>query len=132
MGAYKVIIPDNLNNQPERHEIEAAHIVAQHYNQTVEFLKPLDDYRRTTPDIVMNGQLWEIKSPVGKSRRNIERQIKRALKQSRNIIIDGRRSSVADSIFESKLHYEVQNSHSIRRLIFISKEKEILEIVWKQ
>jgi hypothetical protein len=126
-----VIVPENLKGIVEEHEIETAWIIAQHYNQVVEFLKPIDDYQRKTPDIVMGGQLWEMKSPIGKSKRNIERQLKRALKQSRNIIIDGRRSDFADDIIEKNLRYEAKLRQSIRKLVFITKSKKIVEIIWK-
>ena len=52
-----VIIPINLDNPPEEIEIKIAWVVARYYNQTIEFLRPVDDYKRKTPDIVMNGQL---------------------------------------------------------------------------
>jgi len=63
-------------------------VLERHYNRAVDFLCPVDDYKRKTPDIVMNGQLWEIKSPIRKSKNTIKRQIKRAVKQSCNIIVD--------------------------------------------
>jgi hypothetical protein len=126
-----VIIPENFNKPPEQHEIETAWIIAHHYNQVIEFLKPIDDYHRSTPDIIMGGQLWEMKRPMGKSRLNIERQIKRALKQSPNIIIDGRSLNTADDILERKLHYVTTHHQSVRKLLFITKEKNVVEIVWK-
>ena len=52
----KVIIPPNLDNPPESHEVELAWILARHYGQSIEFLKPIDDYKRTTPDFVMSGK----------------------------------------------------------------------------
>jgi hypothetical protein len=51
----QVIIPAAHINSPEPHEIEAAWILARHYGCTVEFLIPVDDYKRKTPDMVMQG-----------------------------------------------------------------------------
>ena len=127
----KVIIPSNLDNPPEENEIQIAQIVANHYNARVEFLRPVDDYKRKTPDIMFRGQLWEMKSPMGKSKNTIGRQMKRALKQSRNIIVDGRRSPLHDKEIEAELRRQSFERHSIRRLIFISKEQVVIEILWK-
>jgi len=128
----QVIIPTNLHSPPETHEIEVAWILARHYEQNIEFLKPVDDYKRTTPDFVMGGALWELKSPDGKSKHNVERQIKRALKQSRNIIFDGRRTSVSDDVLISKIKYVSAPRSLIRKLVFISKDEKVLELVWKK
>jgi hypothetical protein len=126
-----VIILSGIENLLEKHEVDAAWILARHYNAVIEFLRRVDGYKISTPDIVMNGVLWEIKSPEGKSKKNIERQVKRALKQSRNIIIDGRRSGSDDVSIENKLRKEVEAHTSIRRLVYITKTEKVLEIVWK-
>ena len=126
-----VIIPAMLNNSPQKDEIEIAWIVAKKYNQTVKFLNPVNDYKRKTADIVMNGQLWEMKTPTGNSKNTIERQVKRATKQSHNIIIDGRRSSITDDLFQLELKKQCTLRHSIRKLIYIRKNSEPVEILWK-
>jgi len=47
----QVIVPVGHLNQPEQHEIEAASALATHYQCTIEFLIPVDDYKRKTADI---------------------------------------------------------------------------------
>ena len=42
----RVIIPVNHPNPPEQHEVDAATVLACHYQSTVEFLIPVDDYKR--------------------------------------------------------------------------------------
>lgn len=73
------------------HEKLAADYLATRLGNDVTFLKP--DRRRgaKTPDIEMNRLRWEIKSPTGKSSRTIENNLRLALKQSSNIILDLRR-----------------------------------------
>ena len=92
----KVIMPTDLPNLPEQHEVEVAWIVARHYQKTIEFLKPVDDYKRTTADFVM----------------------------------DGRRSSIPDDVLLNRLNYSASQRTTIRKLIFISKEKIVLELIW--
>jgi hypothetical protein len=124
----QVLVPLDMSNPPESHEKEAAWIIARHYNTTVEFLRRMEGYHIRTPDIVLDGVLYEMKSPKGTSNQNVVRQLKRATKQSRNIIFDARRTSVDDEILLSKIRRELQFRHSIRRFIFITKKHEILEI----
>jgi hypothetical protein len=48
----------------------------------IEFLVPVDKDYTKTPDIKMDGLLWEIKSPKGDSKYTLQRAFKEALKQS--------------------------------------------------
>jgi hypothetical protein len=128
----QVIIPPNHPNPPESHEEATAWVLARHYGCTVQFMIPIDDYGRKSPDVLFNGVLWELKSPVGKSRNNIERQLKRALKQSHNIVIDSRRSEIADSILERKIRFEAGFRSTIKKLIFIDSSEKVIEILWKK
>jgi hypothetical protein len=124
----QVIISAGHPNPLEPHEIEAAWILARHYGCTVEFLIPVDDYRRKTPDIVMFGVEWEIKSPVGKGRNTIRHQFGRASSQARNIVFDGRRTKIDDDSLQKGILREIKEHHSIQRVIFITKSQNVLEI----
>ena len=72
----QVIIPAGHPNPPEPHEVEVAYILARYYHVTVEFLIPVDDYKRKSADIVMLGVEWEIKSPHGASKSTIGNQFR--------------------------------------------------------
>ena len=128
INSAKVIIPLNLPNPPAPHEVDVAWIIAKHYAQTVEFLKPIDDYKRKTPDFVMVGVLWEIKSPQGKSRATIGRTLKKASKQSRNVVIDCRRMAIPYEKILSMLHFELSKRRQIKKVVLIAKNKEVIEI----
>ena len=90
----KTIIP--FGAHPEDHEIEIAKILNK-YGKNVEFLIPLDIKNTRTPDIKMDGLFWEIKSPKGSSSRTIENNLRCALRQSKNIIIDLRRIKIDET-----------------------------------
>jgi hypothetical protein len=122
------IIPAGHPNPPEPHEVAIAWILARHYGCSVEFLIPVDDYKRKTADIVMFHLEWEIKSPTGKSKNTIGYQFKRAAKQSKYIVFDGRRTSLNDIEIEKGIQLEMAKRPSIKRLIFITKLTEVLEI----
>ncbi len=47
--------------------------------------------RVTSPDVVINGVIWEMKSPQASDNKAIERNLRKACKQSPNIIFDSQR-----------------------------------------
>jgi len=126
----QVIFPVNHTNPPEQHEVDVAHILARHYRTTVEFLVPIDDYKRKSADIVMSGVAWEIKCPTGNSRATIGNQFRRANRQSKNIIIDTRRTKLMFDEIEKTVHQEMKKRPSIKKVIIIDKFEKIVEI-WK-
>jgi hypothetical protein len=124
----QVVIPAGHPNPPEPHEVAIAWILARRYRCTIEFLIPVDDYRRKTPDIVMHGIEWEIKSPTGKAKNTIERQLKRASKQSGYMVFDGRRTPIPDVDIKDGILSELKKRTSIKKLIFITKSAAVVEI----
>lgn len=125
----KVIISSGILPSPERHEVEIAWILAKHYTCVVEFLKPIDGYRMKTADVVMNGNLWEIKSPQGNSKLNtIKEQFKKGTKQSKFIVIDGRRTKLSDVFIQKQIVFEMRNRPRTKKTIYINKSKEVIEI----
>ena len=122
----QVIFPVDHPNPPEQHELEAAHALACHFQCNVEFLTPIDDYKRKTADIVMLGKLWEIKCPIGTSKSTIGNQFRVASKQARNIIIDTRRTALEYNTIEKTVLFELKNRPSIKNVILINKLGKII------
>jgi len=122
----KVVIPTGHPSPPESHEVDAAFILANHFNCTIEFIMPIDDYKRKTADIIMNGIEWEMKSPIGDSKSTIGNQFRKASKQSHNVIIDAHRTKIKDSIIERSVLFELKSRPSVRSVILITKKNEVL------
>jgi hypothetical protein len=129
-----VIIPHNHPNPPESHEIEAAQIIADHYSCVIEFIIPIDDYKRKTPDIVMNGVLCEMKSPTGNSKRKtVEKQFERAVKQgAKYLVFDSRRTKLNDEFLIAEIEKELNHQRRIKKVIFVSKKKLVLAFIKKK
>ena len=127
LNPAQVIIPGNHPNPPEPHEVDAAIILSRHFRCTVEFLTPVDDYMRKTADIVMLGVEWEIKSPIGASKSTIGNQFSVASRQSRNIIIDTRRTSLEYEMIEKKVLSEIKKRSRTKRVILIDKFEKVIE-----
>jgi len=124
----QVIIPAGHPNPPEPHEVDAAMALARHYKVVVEFIIPVDDYRRKSADILMLDLEWEIKCPKGASRATVENQFRRASKQSGNIIIDTRRTRLRYKMIEKNVIFELKKHPSVKKVVLIDKSDNIIEI----
>ena len=125
MGKYRVIIPVDLKPSPARYEITAAGLLAKYFKADVEFIFR-SNYK--TPDFMIATTNWELKSPTGSGKNNIERQLQAGLKQSKNIVFDARRSKIHISKIRSELNRQFQLTQSMKRLILIEKNGSIIEI----
>ena len=97
------------------------------FGYNIELVKPSDIKDMHQPDIIINNIYWEIKSPQGKAKNTIRHNIKRAEKQSNNVIIDLQRCGFTDeqAIREIKRIFSI--SKRVKRLMIITKKKEILD-----
>ena len=125
MTKYRVIIPIDLKPSPARYELSAAQLLAYHFRSDVEFI-PRSNQK--TPDFWICGTTWELKSPTGKGKRNIERQLQSGQKQSQNIILDARRSKIHITKIRVELHYQFRLAKSIKRIVLIEKSKNVIEL----
>ena len=124
----QVLIPAGHPNPPEQHEVDAAIILACHYQTTVKFIVPIDDYKRKSADILMLGAAWEIKCPIGDSKSTIRNQFRRASRQSKNIIIDMRRTKLKQNNIEKEVFFQIGERPYIKKVILIDKSEKVIEI----
>lgn len=112
-----------------RHEKLTVDFLAVTSGCNITFLVPERRKGTKTPDIEMSDLRWEIKSPIGKSSRTIENNLRAAIKQSQNIIMDLRR--IDGRIPTHKLLKEVErrfnDAKSIKRLIVITRKEERID-----
>lgn len=79
-----------------------------------------------SPDILMDNLKWEMKSPKGEGKYLISNTIQKAVKQSRNLIIDLRRAKRHQAKCLREIEKEFQKSKSIDNLIVITKSSKRL------
>ena len=77
------------------------------------------------PDIVMNGLRWEIKSPKGEGKYLMQNTIQKAVKQSRNVIVDLRRAKRSQERCLQELEKEFGSSKNLQKLKVITKSRKI-------
>ncbi len=95
----------------------------------VEFAHRMWGNRVTSPDVVINGVVWEMKSPQASDRKAIERNLRKASKQSQNIIFDSQRmKGASDAEIERQLRKLCLHIKAVKRLLFIDRDREIIDI----
>ncbi len=110
--------------RPWDHELHAAAILAR-AGHCIEFLP---EGLLPCADILLDGVEYEIKSPETSKLSSIEQLIRKALKQSSNIIIDGSRCKIREEKLRNYLIYKCREQRQIKHLIFITKTKKIIDI----
>ncbi len=112
-------------------------VLKEHENATVVFLTELGyDIELIpkinikgvhTPDIKIDRIKWEMKSPKGEGKYLMTNTIQKAVKQSKNIIIDLRRTKRHQSKCIHELQKEFTKSNSIKKLKVITKSNKIID-----
>ncbi len=124
---YRVIISDAQRLVTEPHELDTAKRLADYFKCDVLFVPARNAYKVKTPDIEMNGKLWELKSPQGSSRKNtIRYQLKRGRSQSRNIVIDTARTNLSDEYITRQLINRIKDKHErVDKLVIVDKNRQV-------
>lgn len=92
-------------------------------------IKFLEESSMHTADILLDGREFEIKSPKSSNANSLEHLIKKALKQSSNIIIDTSRMKYSrDDSIRRFLVSQAKMRKQIKSLIMITKRGQIIDI----
>ena len=124
---YSVIIPNTIFPKPSRIEISAAYILAEYFQADVKFVARSN---RKTPDFTIKRLRWELKTPRGVGKYNIQHLLHSAIQQSENIIVDARFSKMHINKIKNELKFHSSvTTKGIKRLLIITKDKKVLEII---
>lgn len=124
---YSVIVPRSVFPKPSPREMSAAYILSDFFKSDVKFI-PRDNQK--TPDFLIKGIHWELKTPIGTGKYNIQHLLHAAVQQSKNIIVDARFSKMHITRIKSELKFHSSiTTKGIRRLLLITKDKKVLEII---
>ena len=120
----RVVIPADANPWP--HEVQVAKILAL-LGHSVEFIP---EANLKTPDIYLDGTMYEIKSPITNNPKKIIRNVKRALEKCPNVVIDSSRvRGLRDDAIQRTLKNKVKDLAGLKNLIFINKRGQIVDII---
>ena len=111
-----------------KHELSTASALAR-AGYVVEFLPTKDIKDTKSPDILMDGKKWELKAPRTDKLSAIERNLKRATKQSANIVIDSYRlRKIHDSTVQEFLARKFGQQRTIKKLLFVNRKRQVIDI----
>ena len=122
---YGVDIPKEYKIKPD--ELEAAWILVKHYKTDVKVLKPSDRFMQSTADFIINDVQYELKTPITSKVDKIERMIRRATKQSGNVIVYMRDTKITEKRMIEICKDRLQHVKKLKKVILINKSKKILE-----
>ncbi len=110
----------------EKHENETI-VFFTELGYDVELIPPSNSPKSKTPDFMMGGVAWEMKSPQGKSKTSLEHIFKKATRQSENIIIDLSHSKMKEEIAIKEIEKRFHQTSSCRKLKIITRSHKLLE-----
>jgi len=125
MKQGKITMPPDI--LIESHELAVVNILARN-GHDVEFIKPSQTRGIKKPDIIMDGKRWEIKSPKGKSSRTIENNLRAALLQSPNIIIDLSRIKLSDVKCIPEVKRQFKLSSKMKTIKIVTKKQKTIDL----
>lgn len=95
----------------------------------VEFVHRTWGKRVTSADFVADGVIWETKAPSSGNIRVIQKHIRAALHQSRDVIFDSRRmKGLSDEVIEREVRKWTANLTHVRRLLYVNRRGEVIRI----
>lgn len=123
----KIIIEPGLNIWP--HELKTAEALA-NAGYTVKFIRKSEADYEKTPDVLIDGEPWEMKAPNGSLMKRVEKNIRRGLTQSSNIVFDSRRlKNIPDLAIERELRTCAYGRvKKLRHLIFVNRKGNVIDI----
>ena len=118
------IIPNGVSL--EKHENETV-VFFTNLGYDIELIPPSNSPKTRTPDFLMDGVAWEMKCPQGRSKTSLENIIKKASRQSENIIIDLSHSKMEEKAALKEIERRFTQISACRKLKIITKKHELLE-----
>lgn len=97
---FSVIVPRSVFPKPSTREMSAVYILLDYFKTNIKFI-PRSNQK--TPDFLISGLHWELKTPIGTGKYNIQHLLHSAIQQSKNIIVDARFSKMHLSRIISEL-----------------------------
>ena len=125
MKNYSIIIPAEVQPGPSPKELSAARILLEYFKKDIVFVSRKNN---RTPDFLIDGLFWELKTPTGTGKYNLQHALKSASGQSDNIVIDARFSKMHINRIKSELRFQLSKANKINRILLIDKQKAVIEI----
>lgn len=122
----KIIISAKANVWP--HEMDTARSLAA-VGYTLEFVARSEEERVTSADLLIAGELWEMKAPKSDKTSAVDKNVRKALHQARCVILDSRRmKKISDKQIEHELRKCAASLPRLKHLLFVNRYGEVIDI----
>ena len=111
----------------EKHEFATVYLLL-NLGYDIELIPPSKINGLKMPDIIFQGKPWEMKSPIGDSKKTIENTLQTGAKQGRNIILDLRRCKRDEEQSIKEANNYLRTSKNIKRIIIITKNENLIDM----
>lgn len=92
----------------------------------MEFIRRSEEKRAKSADCLIDGEVWEMKAPESDKLKVIEKNLRKALKQSHNIVFDARRMKrLPDRAIRRETAKWCSELGSVRHLIYVDRYGEV-------
>ena len=121
----KIIIPGDVNIWPHERDIVKV-LATQGYN--IEFIRKSNRLREHTPDVLIDGAKWELKSPNTNHTRTINKNLKKlnAIRKCNHRFKKNKKGP--RYIILKEVKKRAKEIPEIKRLKYISKSGKVLDI----
>lgn len=121
-----ITIPADCDVWP--HEMKTARALAA-AGHDVRFIRKSEQPHTRTADLIMDGDIWEMKAPKSSNIGAVQRNLRRGLGQSHNIIFDSRRmKGVPDAAIERELRKWGRELKTLDHLILVNRHAAVIDI----
>lgn len=124
---FEVIVPTNIKPLPDKYEMAVARILAQKFQSNIKFV---ECGSTKTPDVqvLSTEKYWEIKNIKGDGKLTIEDNLRKAAKQSDNIVISLLRSSMTPEKATSHIRWYLKHARAnIKHVVLVTKRGKTID-----
>lgn len=126
--SYSVVIPINIKPYPNIYEEKVARIMAHRFQSDILFVQPSNSLHTPDLQVLKTGKFWEIKNIRGNGKNTIEDNLKKAAKQSNNVIISLLRTKMTPTQATARIRYFLSRPHgNIKQIILITKDGKTID-----
>lgn len=127
-GQFKVIIPVDMKPYPDRYEEEVARILARKFQSDILFVPPTNSLHTPDLQLVKTGEYWEIKNIRGNGKNTIEDNLKKAARQSNNVVISLLRTKMTPSQAAARIRFFLSRPHNnIKQVLLVTKAGKTID-----
>ena len=126
---YNIIRPVGLKPAPDKYEEKVAELCAKWFRSDIAFVLR-SGHTTTDIKVLKTGQFWEIKNIKGCGNHTIEDNLRKASKQSQNVIISLLASKkMSSKQAKNRISYVLGTKRMpIKKVLLITKNEQVIDI----